>query len=98
MRLAPGALIDDGELNITIFPDGSRIKMGSKIMPKIASGDHVKEPEISYFTGKTITIDSDPPVVIDLDGDLRGTTPATIAVCPRAIRILTPDKEPGSTV
>ena len=97
MCLAPGAQLDDGELNISLFPDGSRIKMGLKLMPKIESGQHVDVPEISYFPGKRIEIDSDPPAVVELDGDLYGVTPAVFAVCPSAIQILTPGatKEEG---
>ncbi len=89
MCLAPGAHIDDGELNITIFPYGSRTKMGMKIMPKIASGEHVNVPEVSYFPGKRIMIESDPPAVVELDGDIRGTTPVVFDVCPQAISIIT---------
>ena len=90
MCLAPGAQLDDGELNISIFPHGSRFRMGLKLMPKIASGEHVNVPEVSYFLGKRIEVDSDPPALVELDGDLYGLTPAVFTVCPRAIRILTP--------
>lgn len=90
MCLAPGARLDDGELNISIFPHGSRIRMGLRLMPRIGSGEHVNVPEISYFLGKKIEIDSDPPAVVELDGDLRGMTPATFVVCPGAINILAP--------
>lgn len=91
MCLAPGARLDDGELNISLFPHGSRIKMGLKLMPKIESGEHVNVPEVAYFTGKRIRIDSDPPAVVELDGDLYGLTPAVFEVCPGAIRVLTPE-------
>lgn len=91
MCLAPGARLDDGELNISLFPHGSRLKMGLKLMPKIESGEHVNEPEVSYFPSKRIEIDSDPPAVVELDGDIYGVTPAVFDVCPGAIQILTPD-------
>jgi diacylglycerol kinase (ATP) len=91
MCLAPGARLDDGELNISIFPHGSRIRMGLKLMPKIGSGEHVNVPGISYFPGRRIEIDSNPPAVVELDGDLRGMTPAKFAVCPGAIRVMTPE-------
>jgi len=93
MRLAPGARTDDGELNISIFPSGSRISLPTRLMPKIASGAHIDEPDVAYFPGKKIEIESDPPAVVELDGDLRGWTPATITVCPKAVRILTPAKQ-----
>lgn len=92
MFLAPGASLDDGELNVTIFPNASRVRMELKLMPKVAKGEHVNEPEILYFPSKNIRIDSKPPAVVELDGDLRGMTPAIFTVCPRKMTIITPDK------
>jgi diacylglycerol kinase (ATP) len=93
MRLAPGAHTDDGELNISVFHDGSRIGMATRLMPKIASGDHVNEPDVDYFPAKSVEIESDPPAVVELDGDLRGTTPAKIVVCAGAVRVIVPEPE-----
>lgn len=90
MRLAPGACIDDGELDVTIIPSGSKFKLIPGLMPKIASGAHVTEPGVAYFPARRIEIDSDPPAIVDLDGDLFGTTPAVITVCPGILRVVTP--------
>lgn len=90
MRIAPGARTDDGELNISIFSKGSKIPMAYRIMAKIASGEHVKEPEVLYFPAKRIEVDSIPPAVVEVDGDLYGNTPATIQVYPRAMQIIVP--------
>lgn len=98
MRLAPGARTDDGELNISVFPTGSRIGMATRLMPKIASGQHVNEPDIDYFPASSVKIESEPPAVVELDGDLRGTTPATISVCPQAVRIVTHGHKDGGDV
>jgi len=89
MCLAPGARTDDGELNVTIFPVQPKLKMVTRLMPKIATGEHINEPGISYFPVKTIKIDSVPPAVLDLDGDIFGTTPATFTVCPLMLQVLT---------
>jgi YegS/Rv2252/BmrU family lipid kinase len=87
MCLAPGARFDDGELNVSIVPSRSRIKRMTTL-PKIASGKHIKEPDIRYFPATEIEVDSDPPAILDIDGDLFGTTPATFAVCPNAVEVL----------
>jgi diacylglycerol kinase (ATP) len=90
MRLAPGARSDDGEPKISVFPWGSRISMPTRLMPKIASGEHINEPDVDYFSDRKIEIESDPAAIVELDGDLCGWTPATITVCPSAVRIMTP--------
>jgi diacylglycerol kinase (ATP) len=88
LRLAPGARFDDGKLNVSIFPAGSRISLPTWLMPKIASGDHINEPDVDCFPGTKIEIESHPPAVVELDGNLCGRTPATITMCPSAVQIL----------
>jgi len=88
MRIAPDARTDDGQLNISIIQSIPKIKLITQLFSSIADGTHIKEPEVSYFTGKKITVNSEPRVPLDLDGELFGTTPATFSVCPHALKIL----------
>jgi len=90
MRLSPGALTDDGELNITIVPSQSKFKMITRLLPKVVAGEHINEPSISYSPGGKIEVQSDPPVDLELDGHLYGTTPATFSIRPRALQIIAP--------
>jgi len=89
MCIAPGARIDDGVLNISIIPSMSKFKMMTKMLPRVATGDHINEPGVSYLTGKKVEISSTPRAVLDLDGDLYGTTPASFTVHPRALKVVT---------
>jgi diacylglycerol kinase family enzyme len=101
MCVAPGARTDDGELNAVIIPSRSKLKMMTKTLPKVASGAHVHEPGVLYFPVKKIEVVSDPPVILDIDGDIFGMTPATFAVCPKAVQVLCPERVetfPNSTV
>ncbi len=90
MCVAPGASTDDGELNITIYPANSKFTMISKLFPKVASGDQIKEPGVEYFPVKKVEITSDPPAILDLDGDVFGVTPAKFTICPSALQIMMP--------
>jgi YegS/Rv2252/BmrU family lipid kinase len=90
MCIAPGARIDDGEFRVSIIPSQSKIKSMTKMMPKVASGAHVKEPGVSYFPAKKLEVDSNPPTAVDVDGDLFGKSPATITIYPRAAQVLSP--------
>jgi YegS/Rv2252/BmrU family lipid kinase len=87
MRLSPGARPDDGELNVSIVPARSRIGM-LKLFSMIASGAHVEAPGVLYFKATGIRVRSEPPALLDLDGDLLGTTPATFTLVPSAVRIV----------
>lgn len=90
VRMSPDALTDDGLLNITVIPSRSRLNVITRLFPRIASGKHIHEPGVSYFTGKQVKVHSDPPAVLEVDGDLFGTTPATFTLCEHAIQILCP--------
>ncbi len=90
MCVGPGASTDDGELNITVYPANSKFTMISKLLPKVASGDQIKEPGVTYFPAKKVEISSDPPVILDLDGDVFGVTPAKFTICPGALQIISP--------
>jgi diacylglycerol kinase (ATP) len=90
MRIAPGARPDDGELDITVFPVRSRFRMITRLLPKVATGEHIEEPGVLYFPAKNVEIESDPPAILDLDGDVFGNTPAAFTVCPGALEVLTP--------
>jgi diacylglycerol kinase (ATP) len=89
MCIGPGARLDDGELNVTVVPSNSKFTVITRLLPKVATGAHVNEPGMSYFPGKRIEIDSDPPAIVELDGDIFGATPATFTVCPRKMQIMT---------
>ena len=93
MCIAPGAQFDDGELNISIIPSRSKFKMLARMLPKAASGAYVNEPGVVYFPTKKIEVDSDPPVILDIDGDIFGMTPATFKVCPKAIQVITLERQ-----
>jgi diacylglycerol kinase (ATP) len=98
MCLAPGAQFDDGELNVSIIPFQSKLREVATMLPKVASGGHIEEPSVMYFPTKGIAVESDPPVVIDIDGDIFGMTPATFAVCPRAVQVLCPERADNHVV
>ena len=91
MCLAPGARTDDGDLNITVFTAQSKLKLYTKVFPKVPTGVHIHEPGVDYFPGKRIEVDSTPPAMLELDGDIFGATPATFTVCPQALRVISPE-------
>jgi diacylglycerol kinase (ATP) len=98
VRMSPGALTDDGLLNITVIPYRSKLNVITRLFPRIAAGTHIHEPRVSYFTGKQVEVHSEPPAVLEVDGDLFGTTPATFTLCPHAIQILCPPRPDKTTV
>jgi diacylglycerol kinase (ATP) len=84
--MAPGAVIDDGLLDVTIANKLNRRRL-LKCFPKIFTGEHVSMPEIETFQAKSIKIVSKKPKVLSPDGELFGTTPVEIECLKQKIEV-----------
>jgi diacylglycerol kinase family enzyme len=52
-----------------------------------------------HWQARQIRIESDPPQPVQIDGEMVGTTPVTIDILPRAIRVIAPRAgQQGETV
>ena len=87
VQTTPGISPDNGKLNVTIIPAQTKIRDFSNIS-KIAVGRGIKERGVLYFLTKRSEIESDPPADLAIDGEFFGTTPATVTLCPRAVRVI----------
>jgi len=67
--LAPGARIDDGILNYTILSNCSRPMM-FWLLPHVMKGTHGKFKQTKMGTMKTLSMHSDRPLYIHLDGEV----------------------------
>ncbi len=93
MVVGPGASPLDGKMTVTIVPFKSKRDCLFVKFPKTPKGTIIEEPDVQYFQTDTVRILSNPPTDMDIDGDIFGRTPATVTVCPKAVRIVCPGKE-----
>ena len=91
MRISPGARPDDGLLNISLVDALGRLQIVRRF-PSILSGRYVEDERVDYFTGKRLEIDAVPPAELQADGDIIGTTPATIELLPGALKLVVHDQ------
>ena len=89
MYLAPDALLDDGLLDVVLIAEHPKRSFVTT-MPKAFKGTHVHHPAVSVLRGRELQVDADRPFDLYADGDPIATTPATIRVVPRALRVLVP--------
>lgn len=83
--VAPGGRTDDGALNMTVVQAHPRSLTLWKLLMKAPWGRHVHEKAVSYFPDTELRVESDPPCLVDVDGDVVGRTPARFSVCPSAV-------------
>jgi diacylglycerol kinase (ATP) len=89
MRIAPEASLDDGLLDCVLFGDLTKVDFATTF-PKIYSGRHLAHPKIELMRVPAVSIESDPPLPVVLDGEQPGTTPARFEIVPRALRVRVP--------
>ena len=89
MHLAPGARLDDGALDVVLVAQMPK-RSYLVALPGVFRGTHVDNPAVRILKARELHVDADRPFQIYADGDPIATTPATISVIPRALRVLVP--------
>jgi YegS/Rv2252/BmrU family lipid kinase len=89
MFVLPEAELDDGKLDVLISKDASKIAFLRGVFQTFKAA-HVDSPDAQFLRGATIEVSSDRPFVIYGDGDPIGTTPATMRVEQRCLRVIVP--------
>lgn len=89
MKIAPGAVVDDGCLDVCLVAEVSKPTLLYNLT-QIFSGKHLRCPAVSIHRARSLTVDADPPQPLLIDGEVLGTTPATVRVLPGALPFLVP--------
>ena len=89
MRLAPGARIDDGVLDVNLCAALGRWAT-AMLLWQVFRGRRVAHSKLRYFTARTVVVEADPPHEVQADGELIGHTPAQMEVVPQALKVLIP--------
>lgn len=90
-KIAPEAIFDDGLLDIMVFESEqtTRLKLVGQALEAVFQ-NRVSDPSISYFRANRVRVESNPPVKMQLDGDVYGESPVDITVLPKALNLIAP--------
>ena len=89
LQICPDAEADDGLFDVLTIGDITKRDL-VLTMPKIYRGTHLPHPKAELLRGATVTISSDAPLPVELDGEQPGTTPVRLEIMPRALRLRVP--------
>jgi diacylglycerol kinase (ATP) len=84
MNVAPRALPWDGRFNVQSWT-GRPIDV-IQASPALRKGTHTTRDDVREWNSTTVRIDG-PPLVVEADGEVLGTTPATFDLLPGVLRI-----------
>lgn len=87
MNLFPKAKLDDGLLDLVLVPRKSRLEILT-LFSKVYGGSFLDIEGVVYRQTKQVKISTGRPIDIELDGEVPGTTNATISVVPQVLPIL----------
>jgi diacylglycerol kinase (ATP) len=96
MRIAPGAVVGDGEMDVCIVGDISRLEV-IRWLPRLYRGTHVAHPKVELLRGRTLRLEADEPTCVHLDGEPFRDLPLTITVEAAALRVAGAASRPTST-
>jgi diacylglycerol kinase (ATP) len=85
MHISPKSRPDDGALDVLVMV-GPRSDAFTAL-PKVYRGSHLPHRNIVELRARRVRVETDPPVTVEADGEVLGTTPATFQVIPGTIRL-----------
>ncbi|MFJ2581514.1 diacylglycerol kinase [Kitasatospora aureofaciens] len=88
MLICPGALPDDGLLDLTVVAAMPRLRI-ARFFPTIFKGTHIQHPEVETHRTPSLRIDS-PGITSYADGEFIAPLPIDVSVDRGALRLLVP--------
>ena len=87
MHVAPGAVIDDGLLDVVVIRAASKLRL-VRALPKLYDGSHVALEEVVVLRGRSVSVRAANPTLAYGDGEQLGPLPVTTEVVPKALAVL----------
>ncbi len=89
MKIVPGAIIDDGLFDVCIIePVPHRTVL--RLLVTLFWGGHAGHRAVRMHRTKSLTIETDPPILLYADGERICYTPATIEIVERGLTVIAP--------
>jgi len=89
LEICPEAEPDDGLFDVLTIGDVTKRDL-VQTMPRMYRGTHLPHPKAELLRGSSVTVTSETPLPIELDGEQPGTTPVTFEVAAGALRLRVP--------
>ena len=87
MEMAPGALLDDGQVDVIQVKPLGRLEL-LRAFPSIYKGTHLQHGKINVLKAKEISFEQAHEFDVMVDGEITKITPKTLRVLPKAIEVM----------
>lgn len=89
IRINPSGAPDDGLLDLVIYRAASPVQVVSTL-PHFLRGRHGRLAHVETLRCRSARIDGDAPLPVNVDGEIKGTTPLAVDIIPRGLTLLVP--------
>jgi diacylglycerol kinase (ATP) len=91
MRIAPQAKMDDGQLDVCLIGNISKLKLAG-VFPTVYFGRHLAIREVEYFSTERVCVETDRSLEVYADGEYVCPTPFEVSVAHQALRVVLPER------
>ena len=88
MKIAPKAKLNDGLMDLVLIKDAPRLKL-LRLMPKLFTGEHINDNSVEYIHVSKVELKPNKLSQLNIDGEIKGTTPFKISLVSNKIEIIT---------
>lgn len=90
-KISKEAVFDDGLLDVLVFESAplSKLKLVSQALEAVFQ-QQISDPNTTYFKTTKVRVESDPPVKMQIDGDVHGESGVDIEILPKALKLIVP--------
>ncbi len=92
--VAPGASLQDGLLDISVYPDFSKVEL-IRYYAAVMDGGYSGDGKVEHYQAHKLKVKTSPKLDVMADGVALGKGTVTIKIRPNALRVITAEKNPG---
>lgn len=87
--LYPGIRTDDGWLDVLVFTPSGPLQI-ARTLGRLATHGLARSRYVTRLRARRIALSSDPPLPLELDGEVIGQTPVAFTIAPAALTVIVP--------
>jgi diacylglycerol kinase (ATP) len=91
LDLAPGALLDDGRLDVSVYADMDQAGVVAAFLPELFADQNEAASRIRRFRIRSLQIDTAQPMPVSIESKIIGVTPVRYSVLPGALQVIAGD-------
>jgi len=95
--VAPGASLQDGLLDISVYPDFGKVEL-IRYYAAVMDGGYSGDGKVQRYQARKLKVESSPKLEVMADGVALGKGTVKIKVRKNALRVITAEKPPGAGI